>query len=210
MDLTFLTAPPEPPGHDPELLLHRASHRLDRELAGAAAVLDGAASDVGDPVARAALDAAAKRLHGYARLNRALRTPARAGAVDVAGRLRDLCEAVHLSHLAPRDLALVYVERPLRLDAARSWLLTLAAYELIAGAARCASAAPGGEIRVELRAVRDFAELRVETEDTARARLRGDRALAIVDRIAACLRGCFEHEVHLRGAASSLVFPLRA
>lgn len=154
-----------------------------------------------------ALEAVSDRLDAYVRVHRALQMPERNGPTDVSRYLHDLCLSISRSKLARRNISLLFSEHPLWLDAERSWLLGMAVHELVNNSARYAFTKAGGEIYVELNAVRDFAECRVTDNGTLHPAGRQGQGLKIVEELVNRLGGYFEQEVRLNGSSSIIIFP---
>lgn len=155
------------------------------------------------------LEAASDRLDAHLRVDRALQMPEQDGPTDVSRYLHDICLSISRSKLVRRNISLLFSEHPLWLDTERSWLLGLAVHELVNDSARHAFTKSGGEIHVELNAVRDFAECRVTDNGTFHPGARQDRGLNIIEELVDCLGGYFEKEVRLNGSSSIIIFPRR-
>jgi len=98
------------------LLLREMSHRVFNELGSAISTLSLESARAKTADVKAALDAAADRLHDYAQVHRALQMPAVDGPVDLSEHLHKVCRAIHGSRLASRGISLTLSKEPDRFD----------------------------------------------------------------------------------------------
>lgn len=195
------------PSANEHLLMREFTHRVTNEYTAALNMLSLAATRSRSSEVKEVLEAVSDRLGAYVRVHRALQMPEHNGPTDVSRYLHDLCLSISRSKLARRNISLVFSEHPLGLDTERSWLLGMAVHELINNSARHAFTNAGGEIHVELNAVRDFAECRVTDNGTLNPASKQGRGLEIVEELVHHLGGYFEQEVRLNGSSSIVIFP---
>lgn len=197
------------PSANEHLLMREFTHRVTNEYTAALNMLSLAATRSQSGEVKEALEAVSDHLEAYVRVHRALQMPEHDGPTDVSQYLRDLCLSISRSKLARKNISLLFSEHPLWLETERSWLLGMAVYELVNNSARHAFTKSGGEIHVELNAVRDFAECRVTDNGTFHPAARQGRGLKIVEDLVDRLGGYFEQEVRLSGSSSIMIFPRR-
>jgi two-component sensor histidine kinase len=189
------------------LLIRELTHRINNEFTCAANMVSLAAARATSSEVKAALTEVMKRLEGYAGVHRALRMPDVRTRVDASGYFRELCQSIRRSRLDRRNIDLVFVERPLFLEAEQCWLLGMIVYELISNAARHAFNEAGGEIRVNIVQAGGFIECHVEDNGSAPFFARRGHGLKIVEELSASLGGVFNRRFRQSGSAWAVVFP---
>jgi two-component sensor histidine kinase len=192
---------------DEQMLLHELDHRINNEFASAIGAISLAAARTKSGEVKDALSAVAKLLHHYADVHRALQMPEQDAFVEAAAYLGQLCLSISRSKLEYREISLVLVAEPLRLEADRCWRLAMIMHELINNAARHAFARGSGEIRVELMRTGSFVECRVLDNGSSAAKVQPGRGLQIIYELAKGLDGRLEHTFGSQGSAFALTFP---
>jgi hypothetical protein len=82
------------------LMIEEFSYHALNDYIGAICMLRGAANEVGDSVARAALGDAAQCLHNRAQTFHVLKAPRGQGLLDLADYLEAICKVLSTSYLA--------------------------------------------------------------------------------------------------------------
>jgi two-component sensor histidine kinase len=151
MSISQNTASAAEDGLSPALLMiEEFSHRALNDYTGAICMLRGAANELGDSAARAALEDAAQCLHNRAQTFHVLQAPRRQGSLDLADYLEAICRVLSTSCLASAGIRLTLIREDVRLPADQCWRLGLAVTELITNAARHGLGWGTGEICVEM------------------------------------------------------------
>jgi len=132
------------------LMIEEFSHRALNDYTGAIGMLHVAANKLGDPIARAALQDAAKSLHDRAQTFRVLRAPREEGPLNLADYLEIVCQTLSSACLASEGIRLTLIREHIQLPAAQCWRVGLALSELIMNAARHGLRWEAGDIRVEM------------------------------------------------------------
>jgi two-component sensor histidine kinase len=132
------------------LMIEEFSHRALNDYMGAICMLLGAADEVGDSAARAALGDAAQCLHNRAQTFHVLKAPRGQGLRDLADYLEAICKVLSKSCLASAGIRLTLIRENVRLPADQCWCLGLAVTELVTNAARHGLRLEAGDIRVEM------------------------------------------------------------
>jgi two-component sensor histidine kinase len=132
------------------LMIEEFSHRALNDYTGAIGMLHLAATNLGDPAARAALKDAAKSLHDRAQTFRVLRAPSEEGPLNLADYLQTVCKTLSSAYLTGAGIRLTLVRETIKLPADQCWRIGLALSELIMNAARHGLQWEKGEIRVEM------------------------------------------------------------
>ncbi|HEY4918508.1 MAG TPA: sensor histidine kinase [Xanthobacteraceae bacterium] len=193
-----------------ELLLAELVHRINNEFTSAVCIISRAAARSESDDVKATLAAVSERLMDYALVHRALQMPTEHAEIDASAFLRGLCAAISRSKLADLGIEMSFVDRPLRMDSRRCWLLGLVVCELVNNAARHAFNGAAGTIRVELRLRGSFVECSVSDNGRSSAPIRPGRGFAIVEALAETLDGNITRIMGNRGSAVVLTFPHRA
>jgi two-component sensor histidine kinase len=196
------------PSLDGVLLMHELTHRINNEFTSAISMVSLAAARADNDNARGVLAAVADRLQEYARVHRALEMPEHRTLIDASAWIRRLCESISRSKLVGRNIELVLVDSPFRIDSGRCWLLGMILCELITNASRHAFDDKGGEIRVETLLTGPFVECRVSDTGATLRDVRPGRGRKIIGALTKRLNGTFDQRFGPRGSISTLVFPL--
>jgi two-component sensor histidine kinase len=198
----------EPPISEERLLLRELTHRVKNEFAAAIGLIGLAASRSSNDEVKTALAAVEQRLHNHAQVHRCLEMPSHQTYLDASQHLQRLCQLISRSSLEARGIELSLVERPLQMDSARCWRLSMIISELITNSARHAFGNNGGKIWVELLPGGAFATCRVADNGRAAANVRSGRGFTIVEALVASLDGTIERHFAPRGTVSVLTFPI--
>ena len=193
-----------------DLLLAELTHRINNEFTSAVCIISRAAARSGNDDVKTVLTAVSERLMGYAMVHRALQMPAEGVEIDASGFMRELCEAIGKSKLAELGIEMIFVDRPLRMDARRCWRLGLIVCELVTNAARHAFDGAAGVIRVELGLRGPLVECTVSDSGRAAVPFRAGRGSSIIEALAETLDGDITRMMGDHGSAVRLSFPLRA
>jgi two-component sensor histidine kinase len=194
---------------DEQVLLQELDHRINNEFASAIGAVSLAAARTKNDEVKGALSAVADLLHHYADVHRALQMPEQHTLVEAAVYLRQLCRSISRSKLDYKEIRLVVVAEPLRLESGTCWRLGMIMHELINNAARHAFARGTGEIRVELARAGALVECRVLDNGSAAARVQPGRGTKIINELTKSLGGRFEQSFGPRGSMFVVAFPYR-
>jgi two-component sensor histidine kinase len=192
---------------DVEVLLHELDHRINNEFASAIGAVSVAAARTKNDEVKDALGAVEKLLHHYADVHLALKMPECGKLVDAAAYIAQLCLSISRSKLENREITLVLVAEPVRLEADRCWQLALIVHELVNNAARHAFARGSGEIYVELMCDGSFVECRVLDNGSSAGAVQPGRGLRIVNELIKGLDGRFEQTFGSQGSTFVVAFP---
>jgi two-component sensor histidine kinase len=206
-EIIVTRAVPQLPSSGERVLLRELDHRIINEFACAISAVSLAAARTKNEEVKGALSDVAQLLYHYADVHRALQMPEQDAFVEAAAYLGQLCLSISRSKLEYREIALVLVAEPLRLEADRCWRLAVIMHELINNAARHAFARGSGEIRVQLMRAGSFVECRVLDNGSSAAKVQPGRGLKIIDELAKGLDGRLEHTFGSRGSIFALTFP---
>jgi two-component sensor histidine kinase len=198
---------PQLPYSGERALLRELDHRVINEFACAISAVSLAAARTKNEEIKGALSDVAQLLHHYADVHRALRMPEYDTLVDAAAYLRQLCLSISRSKLDYREIRLVLVAEPLRLEADKCWRLGMIMHELINNAAEHAFASGNGRIRVELASVGAFVECKVQDNGSAAESAKPGRGLNIISELAKGLGGRFEQGFGSGGSVFVVTFP---
>lgn len=197
----------ERPSGQEQILLHELNHRINNEFTDAISVVSLAAARSGNDEVKTALSGVVDLLHQYADVHRALQVPEYDIMLEAEMYLRQLCLSITRSYLDHREIKLVLVTEPLRLEADRCWRLGMIVYELIINSARHAFSGGAGEIRVELSRAGTIGKCSVTDNGLAAGTVAPGRGLKIIDQLSRSLDGRFEQRFGPRGSRSILAFP---
>jgi two-component sensor histidine kinase len=189
------------------LLMRELTHRINNEFTSAISMVSLAAARADNDNARDVLAAVADRLEEYARVHRALQMPEHGTHIDASAWIRELCRSISRSRLVGRNIELVFVDCPLRMDSGRCWLLGMIICELITNASRHAFDDKGGQIRVETLLTGRFVKCRVSDTGAPLRDVRPGRGRKIIDALTKRLDGTFDQQFGPHGSISTLVFP---
>jgi two-component sensor histidine kinase len=198
---------PQLPGSGERALLRELDHRVINEFACAVSAVSLAAARTKNEEVKGALSDVAQLLHRYADVHRALQMPEYDTLVDAVAYLCQLCLSISRSKLDYREIRLVLVAEPLRLEADKCWRLGMIIHELINNAAEHAFAAENGRIRVELASAGAFVECKVQDNGSAAASAQPGRGLKIISELTKGLGGRFERSVGTEGSTCVVSFP---
>lgn len=191
------------------LLLREMAHRVSNEYSAAITALSLAAARTDSPEAKAAISAAADRLHDYADAHRALQMPRAATYVDLSDYLYRVCSTIGQARLRDRGIHLVLATEQVMLSELECWYAGLIIAELITNAAKHAFGTGGGTIRVEIAHEGDRIQCSV-TDDGGHGKSdhRGQGS-EIVSALAARLGATMRREFGPRGTTAVLTLPVR-
>jgi two-component sensor histidine kinase len=198
---------PQLPGSGERALLRELDHRVINEFACAISAVSLAAARTKNEEVKGALRDVAQLLYHYADVHRALQMPEYDTLVDAVAYLCQLCLSISRSKLDYREIRLVLVAEPLRLEADKCWRLGMIIHELINNAAEHAFAAENGRIRVELASAGAFVECKVQDNGSAAASAQPGRGLKIISELTKGLGGRFERSVGTEGSTCVVSFP---
>ena len=189
------------------LMIEEFSHRALNDYTGAICMLRGAANELGDSAARAALEDAARCLHNRAQTFHVLKAPRRQGPLDLADYLETVCKALSTSCLASAGIRLTLIRENVRLPADQCWRLGLAVTELIMNAARHGLRWGAGEICVGM-SVRDIGVCCTVTDNGRPTALPGvGRGRRIISALVAGIGGRADWSFGPSGACAALQIP---
>jgi two-component sensor histidine kinase len=190
-----------------EHLLREMIRWIEDEFVSAIRVITSAAERTGSFEVKAALTSIADFLHRYAKIYRALETPARDGPLDVPAYLERLCKALCRSRLEHRRIRLVLADSPVELDADRCRQLGMVITELVSNAALHEFGANGGTIRVELFEEEQLLICSVTDNGRPLGTVWRGQGHQLVDKLAANLGGKIERNLAPQDNLSVLIFP---
>jgi two-component sensor histidine kinase len=198
---------PEVPCSEERVLLQELDHRIINEFACVISAVSLAAARAKNEEVKGALSDVAQLLHHYADVHRALQMPEYDMFVNAAAYLRQLCLSTSRSKLDCREIRLVLVAEPLRLEADKCWRLGMIMHELINNAAEHAFASGNGRIRVEMASAGAFVEFKVQDNGSAAASAQPGRGLKIISELTKGLGGRFERSFGTGGSTFVVSFP---
>jgi two-component sensor histidine kinase len=198
---------PQLPGSGERALLRELDHRVINEFACAISAVSLAAARTKNEEVKGALSDVAQLLYHYADVHRALQMPEYDTLVDAVAYLCQLCLSISRSKLDYREIRLVLVAEPMRLESDKCWRPGMIVHELINNAAEHAFASGGGKIRVELAPAGGFVQCRVLDNGSAAASVESGRGLHIISELTEGLGGRFEQSFGSAGSAFVVTFP---
>ena len=170
-------------------------------------MLRGAANELGDSPARAALEDAAQCLHNRAQTFHVLQAPRGQGLLDLADYLEAICKVLSTSCLASAEIRLTLIREIVRLPADQCWCLGLAVTELIMNAARHGLRWQAGDIRVEI-SLGDFEVCCTVTDNGCPVAIPGvGRGRRIISALVAGIGGRADWSFGPSGACAALQIP---
>jgi two-component sensor histidine kinase len=191
------------------LLLQELTHRINNELASTIGFVTLTAAQSNSAEVKIALAGVIQHVHESARIYRALQMPTTNNWIDAAEYMRELCQSISRAKLQYRDIELVFLESPLKLNAFRCWRLGMIVSELIANASRHAFCGGRGKIQVELRNRGDYVECSVTDNGSGLVSFgRPGQGLKIIRSLACGLGGKINHRFGACGTMATLSFPL--
>ena len=194
---------------EPLLLLREMTHRVSNEYSAAITALSLAAARTSNPEARAAISAAAERLHDYADAHRALQMPRAAARVDLADYLFRICSTIGQARLRDRGIHLILATDQVMLSELECWYAGLIIAELITNAAKHAFGSGGGTIRVEIAHEGDRVQCSVTDDGTQGSGNHRGQGSEIVAALAARLGATISREFGPHGTRVVLTLPVR-
>jgi two-component sensor histidine kinase len=198
---------PQPPSSEERVLLQELDHRIINGFSCAISAVSLAAARTKNEEVKGALSDVAQLLYRYADVHRALQMPEYDTLVDAAAYLCQLCLSISRSKLDYREIRLVLVAEPLRLEADKCWRLGMIMHELINNAAEHAFAFGNGTIRVELASAGAFVECKVQDNGSAAASPQPGRGLKIINDLTKGLGGRFAQSFGTGGSTFAVTFP---
>lgn len=189
------------------LLLKEFAHRINNELCAAMSIVAVEIARAASEEVRMPLTRLKRCLQGVAQVHHVLRAPELRTSVDACAYLRTLCQAIGQAQVEPRGIALLFVERPLRLDSERCWRLGLIVSELITNAVRHAFEGPAGQISVEVHHVDSAICCRVSDNGAGGRAVGCGTGLQIINALLADLGGRLEQDRTCRGSIFTVRIP---
>lgn len=190
------------------LFVDELSHRVANDYALAVASLSREAARNANAEARAALRAAADRLHRQAENHRALQPPVTPDIIDLSIYLQDLCASLVRTVLEEREIRLTFIDAPVAIEAQRCWRVGLVVSELVTNAVRHGDLTCQGVIRVSVDLTEDDQiRCRVADNGGCLGEPRPGRGWRIVDALAEELGGSISRRFTPIGALVTLTFP---
>ena len=197
------------PSPEPLLLLREMTHRVSNEYSAAITALSLAAARTSSPEAKAAIAAAADRLHDYADAHRALQMPRAATRVDLSDYLYRICSKIGQARLRDRGIHLVLTADQVMLSELDCWYAGLIIAELITNAAKHAFGTGGGTIRVEIVHEGDRVQCSVTDDGTHGSGDHRGQGSEIVAALAARLGATISRGFGPHGTKVVLTLPVR-
>jgi two-component sensor histidine kinase len=191
------------------LLLREMAHRVSNEYSAAITALSLAAARTSSPEAKAAISAAADRLHDYVDAHRALQMPRAATYVDLSDYLSRVCSTIVPARLRDRGIHLVLATEQVLLGELECWYAGLIIAELITNAAKHAFGTGGGTIRVEIAHDGDRIQCSVSDDGSHGRSDHQGQGSEIVSALAARLGATMSRDFGARGTSVVLTLPVR-
>ena len=132
------------------LLLGELAHRTVNDFSAASAAIHIARRNAPASDTSGLLALLAGRLDALGMIQRMLQAPDHGRAMDLTGRLEQLCEAMVVARFAERGIALHLQLDDIVIESGRGWRILMIVAELLVNAARHAFGSGGGTVHVRI------------------------------------------------------------
>jgi two-component sensor histidine kinase len=155
LNIAFERSPSVPPAGPlalESLLLGELAHRTVNDFSAASAALHLARRNAQPDECAGLLAGLALRLDALGTIQRMLQAPDHGRAMDLTGRLEQLCEAMAVARFAERGIELHLQVDDIVIESGRGWRILMIVAELLVNASRHAFGTGGGRVHVRLHA----------------------------------------------------------